>query len=490
MSIDHVKAVMKYKRFSGNTKLLLFVLADRASNGEGKGKTRRDYGWSFAGVSQLMMDTGIKSRDTITDCLATLQAAGVIKRARRMGTSSRTFVDIDALRALAYSDKDRQDFRRKAGVRQEESNRAEEDEAENFQQTDDEETPACVVGENTATIERECPAIVAGKIPADNPKKEPSAFNQKYFNSSESKSKPTDPDLDIDDLERQNLSSLVCKSSGEVRGGVSARSRQELLLGDGIGPDAQSELRVLSNFNIQALFACHGNVPVSRLQLTPSSEFPLSPNRDPIVDDYEQIVHLCSIWWAIQQRHSSEKTTEDQWAKHPWGHPRTWTAKQRRYMFKKRSQLGGKTHSISSVADEPDAEDEERSSADHEQALLADERAMASLYYMHGFEGVKRLLEWLPTSTYWYQNPEKRLSSLRQLCIPGVWRSVSQACENYLVTRPVENGSEEECEQYVQDNFHGAGGDDVEQFCQDRLNPVDPLEAAEEEEMYRLDYLD
>lgn len=482
MSNDHINAVRKCNKFTGNTRLLLFVLADRASNGEGKGQSPRDYGWSWAGISKLMKDTGIKCRDTITDCLAKLQAAGVIKRVRRIGTSSRTFVDIDALRALAYDNNGEEEVKGEAEAEDERS-----DDEENFLHLDDGIVTACAVGESPATNAGEVTAIIVGKVPVDNPKQQPSATNPKVFNSSESNPETPDPDLDMDRLERQRGAWLPCKSNGEVSSRDNAGSKQEFLLSEGIRSDSEYELLPLSSLNVQTLFSCHGNVPVCRVLLTPSCAFPLSPVRDPELDDYEESVHLCAMWWAIQQRHSAKEEPEDQSGNHPWGHPRTWTVEQRREMFRKRKKRQEEGSRV--PADSPEPTDDDQTSADHEQTMLADEKAMASLYYNHGFHAVKEVLEWLPTSTYWYQNPETRLNSLRQLCAPGSWQAVSQARERYFA-KAVENGSEDDCELYVQGIFVAAGGEDVEQFCHDRLNPVDPLEAAEEEEMYLLDYIE
>jgi hypothetical protein len=127
---------------------------------------------------------------------------------------------------------------------------------------------------------------------------------------------------------------------------------------------------------------------------------------------------------------------------------------------------------------------------DHqEKVLLSDEGAMARLYYQHGFEAVERVLLWLPVSTHWYRNPETRLTSLTKLCMASLWETVSGQCEKYYA-RASENGMETDCDDYLERVFTAAGGGDAQELCYERLNPVDSVEAAEEEEMYRLDYLD
>src|SRR5260370_32224581 len=56
MSIPHLKAVFASKGISGTPRTVLLALANRASDGSGKSKC--EYGWSFAGYAQLMLDSG------------------------------------------------------------------------------------------------------------------------------------------------------------------------------------------------------------------------------------------------------------------------------------------------------------------------------------------------------------------------------------------------------------------------------------------------
>jgi hypothetical protein len=115
MSIPHLKAAFASKGISGNARLVLLALANRASDGTGRSKCK--YGWGFAGYAQIMLDAGIKDRDTLTKAISTLVELKVIKRKRRMGSSSETFVDIEALQAMAYSTEDKLEAQLKVSPR-------------------------------------------------------------------------------------------------------------------------------------------------------------------------------------------------------------------------------------------------------------------------------------------------------------------------------------------------------------------------------------
>src|ERR1035437_8730994 len=111
MSIEHLNAAFNCKHFKGSVRNLLVGLANRASDGSGKSKEQ--YGWSFAGLPQLMMDINAQDRGTVIDGMKALCEAGVVKRQRRMNSSTKSFVDIDALRKLAYKDEDKERVKRK-----------------------------------------------------------------------------------------------------------------------------------------------------------------------------------------------------------------------------------------------------------------------------------------------------------------------------------------------------------------------------------------
>jgi hypothetical protein len=107
MSIEHFTAAFNCKLFKNGARLLLLALASRASNGKPRkdGKNMK-YGWSYAGIGRLMADINASSRDTVIDNMKVLVGAGVVKRERRLSHSSLSFVDIDVLRSLAYTEED------------------------------------------------------------------------------------------------------------------------------------------------------------------------------------------------------------------------------------------------------------------------------------------------------------------------------------------------------------------------------------------------
>ena len=83
MSNVHINAARKCNRFKGNTGLLLWILADAASNGKSRkdGQPNLPFGWTNKGEKQLMKDMNIdRRRQTITDGIAELEEAGAIVR--------------------------------------------------------------------------------------------------------------------------------------------------------------------------------------------------------------------------------------------------------------------------------------------------------------------------------------------------------------------------------------------------------------------------
>jgi hypothetical protein len=100
MSIPHIKAVLKCPRFKGNTRLLLLILADAASNGKKPvdGKPNLPFGFLTRHEKQLMKLMNTKRPDTLVKAMARLVKAGVVVRKRRAkGKISTTFVDLSWL---------------------------------------------------------------------------------------------------------------------------------------------------------------------------------------------------------------------------------------------------------------------------------------------------------------------------------------------------------------------------------------------------------
>src|ERR1019366_8004825 len=167
VSIDHLNAAINYKNFTGNTKLLLVALANRASNG--KGKCKFPYGWCFPGISRLMMDIGAKSRDTVIDNLRLLEKNKAIRRERRMGRSSKTFVDIKVLKLWAYTDDDKQEFEHKATpTRKEEMPPVGDEEWEFLLYSDVGAIPNSDVEELPVRHVGKSPTSSVGRFPTDN----------------------------------------------------------------------------------------------------------------------------------------------------------------------------------------------------------------------------------------------------------------------------------------------------------------------------------
>lgn len=106
MSAKHRQAARKTSRvFRCYTRLLLFVLAEYASDGENykypNGKIIK-FGWLAVPASRLMSDMGIHRRMTLWKCFQRLIDKKVVKRVKaKMGDPWQTFLDIDELNKLA-----------------------------------------------------------------------------------------------------------------------------------------------------------------------------------------------------------------------------------------------------------------------------------------------------------------------------------------------------------------------------------------------------
>ena len=183
----------------------------------------------------------------------------------------------------------------------------------------------------------------------------------------------------------------------------------------------------------------------------------------------------------------AEESASPDWSKHPWGHPRNWTYEQRREAFWKReADLEDEDQPEPDFEPEPESEPDPRIKAE---ALSKDEETMFALYRDYGRERIEQVLRWLPASEYWFRNPDRKLTSLAKLRIKKIWELVSGDCDKYY-GRAAETGTEADCEEYVAKLFSAVGGDDAEDFYSERLDPVDPADAAEEEAIYYYDDLE
>jgi len=107
MSIPHIKAALNCREFTGNTRLLLIVLADSASNGKSSdGRHNLTLGYTSKSLLAMMKGVNTKRSQTVSAALKELRDAGAIKTFHRKRKTSMTFVDIAWLEARAYTEED------------------------------------------------------------------------------------------------------------------------------------------------------------------------------------------------------------------------------------------------------------------------------------------------------------------------------------------------------------------------------------------------
>ena len=467
MSIDHLNAAINCRKFTGNTKLLLVALANRASNG--KGKSRFPYGWCFPGISRLMMDIGAKSRDTVIDNLRILEKSKAIKRERRMGHSSKTFVDINVLKSWAYSDDDKQEFEQKATPkRKEQMPPVEDEEWELLLPLDVGDIPTSNVEELPVRNVGKPLTSSVGRFPTDNSNMESKAATEvAVATTSDSESELADAESDA----------AAAAEKKEHLNPVSAR----LFKQGSSAPTRDKELVTPDEHGVKSSPVQRVTAPTARP--TPSSAAPLQHLRKLNTEEseeYKNVVYLCSLWRATHEPEQVEESTSPDWSKHPWGHPRNWTVEQRREAFWNReADLEDDNQPAPDFEPEPDPRNKE-------EALLKDEETMLALYRDYGRENIEKVLRWLPASEYWFRNPDRKLTSLAKLRIKKIWELVSGDCAKYY-GRAAETGTEADCDTYLAEIFSAVGGDDAEDLCSERLDPVDPADAAEEEAIYYFD---
>jgi predicted transcriptional regulator len=107
VSVNHRQAALQVKDVRGNTRLLLFVLANFASDGKNlfypNTEKPIEFGWLFVSSKIIMKAMNIQRRETLRKCLHRLIKKKLIKRARRgCGESWKTFVDIAELQKNSY----------------------------------------------------------------------------------------------------------------------------------------------------------------------------------------------------------------------------------------------------------------------------------------------------------------------------------------------------------------------------------------------------
>jgi hypothetical protein len=471
MSIEHFTAAFNCKNFKNGARLLLLSLANRASDGKPRkdGKKPMEYGWSFAGIGRLMADMNASSRDTVIDNMKVLVKAGVVKRERRLSHSSLSFVDIDVLRSLAYTEEDVEEFKRKADTKVGKSTTTGHEAGEKALPLKNGESattyvgeiPLSNVGELPPTDVCEIPTAAVGKFPTHNqklnPKYEPQGNEASDGEPSESESELADADSDCR-YGKSNTGKYPYLPTG---------FGEQVVIGESSDSDLEDHLvdpedEIVVSGKGKATPAC------------------LQDNPDPDPKEYEDVVHLCSIWWATHSNRMDEIETTPVRNPHPWGHPRTWTPEQRREAFLK-GQWGQDPNSLQLVlAPDPELEHEDEAGAPDlakvEEALLRDEGKMLEIYLKHGREVVEEVIVWLPKSDFWFG----RITSLAKLKTD--FDRVYGSYEKYLL-KTKESGSDVECDDYVHGIFLETGGAAAESICYERLNPCNPADAAEEEAM-------
>jgi hypothetical protein len=376
-----------------------------------------------------------------------------------MGHSSKTFVDIKVLKSWAYTDDDKQEFERKATPkRNEEMPPVGDEEWEFLLRSDVGNVPTSNVEELPVRHVGGTPTTSVGSFPTNNHNVESKQPKESSLSSSDSESESADAESD-DDNEEEKEEQL----QNPIHDGVFKQGSAVLTRGkDLVTPDEHG---------IRSSPAQRVTAPTARPN--PSSAAPLPRLRKPSPEEHEDVVYLCSLWWATHQPERAEESADPDRLKHPWGHPRNWTVEQRREAFWNR---------------EADLEDDDQPESDLEpdpdpriraEALSKDEETMFALCRDYGRERIEKVLRWLPASEYWFRNPDRKLTSVAKLRIKKIWELVSGDCDKYY-GRAAETGTEADCNEYVAKIFSAVGGDDAEDFYSERFDPVDPADAVEE----------
>jgi hypothetical protein len=111
MSNKHITAALRCSKFKGTARELLFILADAASPGGKKDdKKILPFGFCKRKLQTLMVAINCKRQPTVSKALKELRDAGAIKTHYKKQASPLFFVDIEWLKANAYSDAELEEF--------------------------------------------------------------------------------------------------------------------------------------------------------------------------------------------------------------------------------------------------------------------------------------------------------------------------------------------------------------------------------------------
>jgi hypothetical protein len=348
-----------------------------------------------------------------------------------------SFVDIDVLRSLAYTAEDVEEFKKKADTKVGKSTTTGRDAVEKALPLISGKSTTTDVGKIPLSDVGNIPAIAGGNFPTYNPKDETQGNNAKVVEPSDSESELADSDSDRSSQAGKSFSSV---SNGE---------------------DDQNTLS-------------HPYENEYQVSLPTESESAPPP------EVYQDVVHLCSLWWSTHQSPEDDVDPSPTPEVHPWGHPRTWTPAQCREAF-----LAARQNDLNPeepvLDDESEAEPEMEPDTDAsmEESLLRDEEDMLELYLKEGLGVIEDVLVWLPQSKFWFG----KITSLAKLNadFDAVFRSYDKYQQKAL-----DNGTEDGCEDFVREVFLASGGSAAESLEWERLHPLPPWnaqDAAEEEAM-------
>jgi hypothetical protein len=491
MSIEHFNAAWRCRKFKGSVRLLLLTLANRASDGKPSktGKPKPKYGWSFAGMARLMMDINASTRDTVIDGMRTLREAGVVTRQRRVSNSSLSFVDIEVLKSLAYTDEDESVFERKANAKVGKSTTSGQNAKGKTLPLDVGKNTTTNVGKSTTSDVGKITTAVVGNFPPYNNQRNPKIDNIEDDEPSASESELADSDSDCS-FDKQDLKeSEDSESEYDLDKSVQDEDHDDYPVEENEACPVEEEqdspdLDGLYNDEFPAQnkvsHPAHESAPVGRP--TPrAAAVPLPDGSAPDPQEYEDAVYLCSLWWATHDDTEEQPEPEARIDPNSPEHPRNWNPEQRREAFLILMAEGDDPDDLAchppACQDDPDPENDSAPDDSGEQNLLRDEGNMLALYLEHGRETIEEVLRWLPCSNNPVLGTIKTVGALR-----ASWKLVSEQYDRYI-DKATENGTEDRCHEWIEKRFAAAGGDAAEWLCHLRLHPVDQDDAAEEEEM-------
>ena len=460
MSIEHLNAAFNCKHFKGSVRNLLLALANRASDGSGKSKEQ--YGWSFAGLAQLMMDINAQDRGTVIDGMKALCEAGVVKRQRRMNSSTKSFVDIDALRKLAYTDEDKERVKRKVA-----SKVGKNPTIETLQMSG--KTLHSNVGKYPTTNVGKYQTCMVGKHPTYNPQVN-HQVNPKSESKADSDSESVSETLeqeepkDLKSFNQNNLKSVQepvmqefddpvnLYPTGMNKSILAQASRVDHPVSTKVLPATTKEVAPLVQ---DASLVSHGGFAAEPPEVAPAPP-----------KEIKDTVYLCSLWWAT---HPKPKEGMDP---NNLAHPRYWEPWKRREAFLEAFYDEDEDDFVIHLPDpEPDKEDEV--------TRLHDEEIMLALYHEHGRATIEEVIRWLPCSDHWFA----KLNNLSKF--KAAWKLISDQFDKYLA-KAMESETDDSCQEWIGDKFAEAGGNRARLIFHERMHPalpIDSQDAAEEQAM-------